>query len=190
MVDSPLLSLVIKEPKWLNVFVIPLGTQLEKGRHGIYHDIVRAARTIKHRFVCYAWGTKETIRYCGSVAGSRIRPGEPGLAAYFNYPRHDHEGSAAAQTQGRADAEIASGVRSGIFSFWLHARAWRAVVCYYSSLKCSFLRATGREIASVTGRSPSAVTHVWRELQDRLTVDMTFEQQVEALARILGAETP
>jgi len=53
-----------------------------------------------------------------------------------------------------------------------------------------FSHATGREIASVTGRSPSAVTHVWRELQDRLTVDMTFKQQVEALARILRAETP
>ena len=53
-----------------------------------------------------------------------------------------------------------------------------------------FSHATGREIASVTGRSPSAVTHVWRELQDRLTVDMTFKQQVEALARILGTETP
>ena len=53
-----------------------------------------------------------------------------------------------------------------------------------------FSLATGREIASVAGGSPSAVTHVWRELQDRLTVDMTFKQQVEALARILGAETP
>jgi len=36
--------------------------------------------------------------------------------------------------------DCASGVRSGKFSFWLHARVWRAVVCYYSSLKCSFLR--------------------------------------------------
>ena len=53
-----------------------------------------------------------------------------------------------------------------------------------------FSHATGREIASVTGRSPSAVTHVWRELQGRLSVDMTFKQQVEALARILGTETP
>ena len=48
----------------------------------------------------------------------------------------------------------------------------------------------GPHFASVAGRSPSAVTHVWRELQDRLTVDMIFKQQVEALARILGAETP
>ena len=52
-----------------------------------------------------------------------------------------------------------------------------------------FSNATGREIASMAGRSPSAVTHVWRELQERLNVDTTFKQQVEALARILGTET-
>jgi hypothetical protein len=68
MVNRPIVSLEIKEPKWLTVFVIPRGTQLEKGRHGIYRDIVSSAGTIEHRFVCYAWGTKDTIHYCGSVA--------------------------------------------------------------------------------------------------------------------------
>ena len=51
-----------------------------------------------------------------------------------------------------------------------------------------FSNASGREIASMAGRSPSAVTHVWRELQERLNIDTTFKQEIEALARILETE--
>lgn len=69
------LSLEIIEPDWKVVFIIPQGTILEKGRHGIYHQIVEAAGMIQSRFCCYAWGTKETIYYCGSVASDYSRGG-------------------------------------------------------------------------------------------------------------------
>jgi hypothetical protein len=53
-----------------------------------------------------------------------------------------------------------------------------------------FTNATGREIASIASRSPSAMTHIWRDLQERLNIDMTLNRQVEALAQILGMAPP
>lgn len=53
-----------------------------------------------------------------------------------------------------------------------------------------FSNATGREIASMTDRTPSAVTHAWRALQARLASDISFRRQIEMLARALGARTP
>jgi hypothetical protein len=64
----PKLSLVINDPAWQVVFMIPQGTQLIKGRHGIYHEITNAAGTIKNRFICYAWGINDSINYCGSIS--------------------------------------------------------------------------------------------------------------------------
>jgi len=57
------------------VFIITRGTILEKGRRGIYRQIIEAAGKIKLRFCCYAWGTKEKIYYCGSVARDYSRGG-------------------------------------------------------------------------------------------------------------------
>jgi putative transposase len=57
------------------------------------------------------------------------------------------------------------------------------------ALRC-FSNATGREIASMIGRTPSAVTHAWRALQTRLASDISFRRQIEMLAQILGPGTP
>jgi putative transposase len=43
----------------------------------------------------------------------------------------------------------------------------------------------GEEIAALTGRCPSAVTHAWRKIQTRLVHDPELQQQMQALARVL-----
>ena len=40
-------KLEIRHPSWENVYTIPLGTVLEKGRRGLYHDIIAAAGEVK-----------------------------------------------------------------------------------------------------------------------------------------------
>ena len=40
---------------WNDVYVIPKGTVLQKGRHGLYHEMVDAAASVDERFGCYAW---------------------------------------------------------------------------------------------------------------------------------------
>ena len=62
------LSLVIRQPMWKTVFTIPKGTVLQKGRHGLYHDIVGAAGEVTERFGCYSWGSDANVFYCGSFA--------------------------------------------------------------------------------------------------------------------------
>jgi hypothetical protein len=52
-----------------------------------------------------------------------------------------------------------------------------------------FSNVTGREIASITGRTPSAVTHDWRALQARMASDISFRRQIEMLAQVLGPRT-
>jgi putative transposase len=49
-----------------------------------------------------------------------------------------------------------------------------------------FTDKSGREIASIIGRSPSAVTHIWRELQTGLSTDPELRRRVELLAQALG----
>lgn len=66
-------NLEIIEPIWNVVFVMPKGTVLEKGRHGIYHEIVEGAGRIQSKFLCYAWGTRDKVHYCGSVARNYSR---------------------------------------------------------------------------------------------------------------------
>ena len=61
-------SLVLHQPQWRRVFTIPQGTVLQKGRHGLYHDIVKAAAAVSERFGCYSWGNERTVFYCGSFA--------------------------------------------------------------------------------------------------------------------------
>lgn len=58
----------IKDWEWTEVFRIPQGTLIQKGRRGIYYEIIRAAGDIKERFGCYAWGSRDKIYYCGSHA--------------------------------------------------------------------------------------------------------------------------
>jgi len=53
-----------------------------------------------------------------------------------------------------------------------------------------FTDKSGREIASIVGRCPSAVTHIWRELQTRLSIDPELRRRVELLARALRQVPP
>ena len=64
----------------------------------------------------------------------------------------------------------------------------RQRICVYALRR--FSSATGREMASMTARTPSAVTHAWGALQARLDSDISFRRQIEMLAGVLGARTP
>lgn len=61
-------SLILHQPQWQIVYTIPQGTVLEKGRHGLYHNITRAAASVGERFGCYSWRSDSIIFYCGSFA--------------------------------------------------------------------------------------------------------------------------
>jgi hypothetical protein len=69
----PDLSLIIQNPQWTPVFVIPQGTVLPKGRHGLYPEITRAAAAVNNRFGCYSWGSQSEVYYCGSFAQDYAR---------------------------------------------------------------------------------------------------------------------
>lgn len=69
------ISLTLSNHIWRPVFTIPKGTILQKGRHGLYHEITGAAETISERFGCYSWGSASTIYYCGSFAKNYSRGG-------------------------------------------------------------------------------------------------------------------
>ena len=61
-------SLVIYNSYWESVYEIAASTPLLKGRHGLYHEIVKAAGQIQSRFGCYAWGTLDNLCYIGSFS--------------------------------------------------------------------------------------------------------------------------
>jgi hypothetical protein len=69
----PDLALVLNKPFWKNIFTIPQGSVLQKGRHGLYHEIVAAAAQVGARFGCYSWGSDSIIYYCGSFAQDYAR---------------------------------------------------------------------------------------------------------------------
>ena len=62
------LSLMLHMPRWLVVFTIPQGSALQKGRHGLYHEIVNAAANVHERFGVYSWCSDSQLYYCGSFA--------------------------------------------------------------------------------------------------------------------------
>jgi putative transposase len=45
-----------------------------------------------------------------------------------------------------------------------------------------FTDKTGREIADITGRSPSAVTHIWQKTEAQLLDDLVLQQQIDAVS--------
>ena len=65
--------LALKDSEWKKVFIIPRGTILPKGRHGLYHKIMASAATVPDRFGCYAWGNHSEIYYCGSFSQDYTR---------------------------------------------------------------------------------------------------------------------
>lgn len=62
------ISMKIYNPYWETVFTIPNNTPLVKGRHGMNHDLVKAAGQVQSKFGCYAWGTAEELYYIGSFS--------------------------------------------------------------------------------------------------------------------------
>jgi hypothetical protein len=60
------ISLSIYEPRWDTVYNIPRGTILVKGRHGLYHEMIAAAKEITDKFGCYSWKNANDLFYCGS----------------------------------------------------------------------------------------------------------------------------
>jgi hypothetical protein len=75
MIAIPSPELKLFGAEWKTVFSVPQGTELEKGRHGLYQELVTSAGKIDARYVCYAWGTDDIIYYCGSVARDYARGG-------------------------------------------------------------------------------------------------------------------
>jgi hypothetical protein len=69
------ISLTLSNHTWRPVFAIPKDTILQKGRHGLYGDITKAAGAINERFGCYSWGSASKIYYCGSFAKDYARGG-------------------------------------------------------------------------------------------------------------------
>jgi hypothetical protein len=67
------LSIVLHKPQWRNVYTIPMGTSLQKGRHGLYPEIVEAAGNVREKFGCYSWSSDNTVYYCGSFAKDYAR---------------------------------------------------------------------------------------------------------------------
>ena len=64
-----MLSLKLNSPAWTTVYTIPKGVILQKGRHGLYHEITAAAGNVKQACGCYAWADEDDrIRYCGSFS--------------------------------------------------------------------------------------------------------------------------
>lgn len=62
------IRLKIHKPHWEDIYRIPKGVYLQKGRHGSYHEIVEAAGKVSARFGCYSWGSADEIFYIGSFS--------------------------------------------------------------------------------------------------------------------------
>jgi len=65
-------SIKLHKPQWKIVCTIPKGTVLQKGRHGVYREIIDATKLVKQRFGCYAWQSDTTVYYWGSFAKDYI----------------------------------------------------------------------------------------------------------------------
>ena len=63
------LDLKLNNANWNDIYTIPKGVVLQKGRHGLYHEMVDAAASVDLRFGCYGWVIEpDTICYCGSFS--------------------------------------------------------------------------------------------------------------------------
>jgi chromosomal replication initiation ATPase DnaA len=51
-----------------------------------------------------------------------------------------------------------------------------------------FTDGTGKEIAELTGRSPSTVTHIWNRINERLMTDRELKAKMDELIRYLEKE--
>lgn len=62
------IGLKVFNPHWEIVYSIPKGVSLQKGRHGLYHEIIEAAGKVPASFGCYSWGNADEIFYIGSFS--------------------------------------------------------------------------------------------------------------------------
>lgn len=62
------IGLKVFNPHWEIVYSIPKGTSLQKGRHGLYHEIIEAAGKVPASFGCYSWSNADVIFYVGSFS--------------------------------------------------------------------------------------------------------------------------
>jgi len=68
------INLSIENPEWTVVYSIPAGTVLEKGRRGLYHEMVGSAGLVSDRFGCYSWAASDgRVYYCGSFSKDYAR---------------------------------------------------------------------------------------------------------------------
>jgi hypothetical protein len=66
-------SLRLNHPEWQDVLRINKGTILQKGRHGLYHEMILATQSVKQKFGCYSWESDSIIYYIGSFAQDYAR---------------------------------------------------------------------------------------------------------------------
>ncbi len=67
------MKIELVNPIWFQVFRIPQGSRVVKGRHGVYGDLRSACRQIIDRFGCYSWQSNNEVHYCGSFAKDYAR---------------------------------------------------------------------------------------------------------------------
>ncbi len=68
------IELRVANPRWSIVYSIAMGTVLEKGRRGLYHEMVDSAGLVTVRFGCYSWASEsEDVYYCGSFSKDYAR---------------------------------------------------------------------------------------------------------------------
>lgn len=68
------IELNVDNPHWDLVYSIPSGTVLEKGRRGLYHEMVDSASLVTVQFGCYSWANdSEVVLYCGSFSKDYTR---------------------------------------------------------------------------------------------------------------------
>jgi len=85
----------------------------------------------------------------------------------------------------RADAPSLDAIRAAVNDSFPSLSECRRMRMFIYAIR-RFTTRTGREIAEITRRCPSAVTHIWRDIQTRLTKDPELQRQFETLAQLLG----
>ena len=91
------LLIQIINAKWKSVFVIKSGSDSEYLQTEVYKEIRKAAGKINNRFLCYSWGSKSEVNYCGSVSrdyqyGSQKSNLEGRIRNYFRNHRQKENG--------------------------------------------------------------------------------------------------
>lgn len=68
------MKIELLKPTWKQVFQVPMGAKIIKGRHGIYKNLRAACGLVSNRFGCYAWQSPGHVHYCGSFSADYTNP--------------------------------------------------------------------------------------------------------------------